>query len=114
MSYYRGMENTTEKPKAITKKTKVELSFRQWMRIINYYAMSVCGITVSHISDWCWRDEFCEDMTTLENHINNARESFETFLSDVEPGHYNQMVDEFPKLTEELLKNNDLLGKVVA
>jgi hypothetical protein len=41
-------------------------------------------------------------------------ETFETFLADVEPGHYNQMVNEFPKLTEDLLKNKDLLGKVVA
>lgn len=114
MAYYIGMENTTEKPKAVTKKTKVELSFRQWMRIINYFALSVCGITVSHISDYCWRDEFCEDMTTLENHINNARETFEMFLVDVEPSHYKQVCEEFPKLTENLLKDKALLSKVVA
>ena len=112
MPYHTGMENTTIKP--VSKKTKVELTYRQWMRIINYFALSVCGITVSHISDWSWRDEFNEELTTLENHINNARETFETFLADVEPWHYNQVVMEFPKLTEELLKNKDLLGKVVA
>jgi hypothetical protein len=106
------MENTTAKP--VTKKTKVELTYRQWMRIINYYAVSLCGITVSHISDWCWRDEFYEDLTTLENHINSARESFEMFLRDVEPSHYNEIYSEIPKLTENLLKNKDLLGKVVA
>ena len=82
------MENTTEKPKAITKKTKVELSYRQWMRIVNYYSNSVCGITVSFISDWNWRDEFYEENTTLENHINSACGAFETFLMDVEPSHY--------------------------
>ena len=106
------METTTLKP--VTKKSKVELTYRQWMRIVNYYAVSVCGITVSHISDWCWKDEFCENMTTLENHINNARESFETFLIDVEPWHYNQVVMEFPKLTESLLKNKEMLSQIVA
>ena len=108
------MENTTAKPKAITKKFKVELTYRQWMRIVNYYSNSVCGITVSHISDWNWRDEFCEELTTLENHINSACGAFETFLMDVEPWHYNEVIMEFPKLTEDLLKNKDLLGKVVA
>ena len=106
------METTTLNP--VTKKSKVELTYRQWMRIVNYYAVSVCGITVSHISDWCWKDEFCENMTTLENHINNARESFETFLIDVEPWHYNQVVMEFPKLTESLLKNKEMLSQIVA
>ena len=106
------METTTLNP--VTMKSKVELTYRQWMRIVNYYAVSVCGITVSHISDWCWKDEFCENMTTLENHINNARESFETFLIDVEPWHYNQVVMEFPKLTESLLKNKEMLSQIVA
>ena len=108
------MENTTAKPKAITKKTKVELSYRQWMRIVNYYSNSVCGITVSFISDWNWRDEFYEENTTLENHINSACGAFETFLMDVEPSHYNEVIMEFPKLTETLMASKELLGQIVA
>ena len=108
------MENTTAKPKAITKKFKVELTYRQWMRIVNYYSNSVCGITVSFISDWNWRDEFYEENTTLENHINSACGAFETFLMDVEPSHYNEVVMEFPKLTETLMKSKDLLSQIVA
>ena len=106
------MENTTIKP--VTKRTKVELSYRQWMRIVNYFALSVCGITVPHIADYCWRDEFCENLTTLENHVNDACEAFEMFLLDNEASHYNAVVMEFPKLKENLLKNKELLGKVVA
>ena len=106
------MENTTTK--TVTKKSKVELSYRQWMRIINYYAVSVCGITVSHISDWNWRDEFCEDLNTLENHINGAEETFSCFLSEVEPSHYREVASEIQKLTESLLKSKDLLSKIVA
>ena len=59
-------------------------------------------------------DEFCEDLTTLENHINGAQEAFETFLMDVEPSHYNEVAMEFPKLTESLLKSQDLLTQIVA
>ena len=108
------MENTIVKPKTVTKRTIVTLTFRQHMRIVNYYSNSLCGITVSHISDWCWRDEFYEENTTLENHIKNACEAFEMFLQDVEPSHYNEVAMEIPKLTETLLKSKELLGKIVA
>ena len=108
------MENTLVKPKAVTKKTKVTLTYRQFMRIVNYYAVSLCGITVSHISDWNWSDEFCEDDTTLENHINYAEEAFSTFLLDVEPTHYNEVASEIEKLSEKLLMSKDLRSKIVA
>jgi len=100
------MENTTQ----------ITITYRQWMRLVNYIAYTICGIGVSHIADHSWRDEFdcVEPTATVEIHVESARDAFEMFLMDNEPSHYRDMVAEFGKVADALIADKAYLEKALA